>query len=330
MDVMRHSNRMLIDLDALPALFRHRVALAAELIHLGLSSAAVHGRCGRGGPWHRLLPGVLLLANGPPSRLQLVEGALRYAGRGALLTGLDALHLHGMHAVPATGPVHVLVPHGSTVGQSPRIRVSGTRTLPDPVLRKGFLVVPLVRAALDAARSLPSGAGVHTLLTDVVRLGGVDPDDVRTELRRGGAKGAAVIREVVAGIQADLFPAPDALARSVLRGAGLPPPRWRVSLCSAEGRALGTADAWWGDLALAWQFATPPAATPPAATPGLGAVGIVVVHTAPGRLRQEPSAVVDELLRGVDLAGRRPRPAVRVGQRRVLGGDAVLRRNRTA
>ncbi|MBV8933012.1 MAG: hypothetical protein JO285_10735, partial [Kutzneria sp.] len=54
-------DRTLVDLTALPDLFAHRVARAADLVALGIFGGTVHRKCLPGGPWQRLLPGVLVL-----------------------------------------------------------------------------------------------------------------------------------------------------------------------------------------------------------------------------------------------------------------------------
>src|SRR6266540_3275865 len=91
-------NRALVDLDALPTLFPHRVARATELIALGLTGTTIYDRCRPNGPWQRLAPGIVLLTAEPPTRTQRIASALRHAGPGAILTGWDALTRHGMSA----------------------------------------------------------------------------------------------------------------------------------------------------------------------------------------------------------------------------------------
>src|SRR5438445_2713153 len=106
-----------IQLDKLTGLFPNRVARAEELVELGLSGSSVYRRCQPGGPWQRVLPGILVLGNSPPSEKQLVRAALRYAEPDGMLTGRYALLLHGMRSAPPlpNGAVHVLVPKGRTL-----------------------------------------------------------------------------------------------------------------------------------------------------------------------------------------------------------------------
>ncbi|WP_158843047.1 hypothetical protein [Saccharothrix deserti] len=302
---MRTSNRTTIDLDALGGLFPHRVATATDLLSLGLPGEELAVRCRPHGPWQHVLPGILLLARTPPSRTQLVMAALRYGGPETLLTGLDALQLHGMRALPATGPVQILV--NRALEPTPKVRITRTRQLPEPVLRKGFLTAPLARAAVDAARALHLRDDIRAVLTEVVRHGGVPVADLRPGLSRGSEPARQVLAELADGVRS----VPQAWARAVLDDLRLPAPSWGVRLQTAEGRSLGTADAWWDELALAWQFNTPRSRTDP-----LAAAGAVVLHTPPTRLRQSPTAVAQDLLRAATRATDRPRPTIKTGRHR--------------
>lgn len=299
---MRYSNRTLIDLDALATLFRHGVAGVAELVHIGVACKIVHGRCLPGGPWQRLLPGILLLGKAPPSRTQLVQAALRYARPDAIVTGLDALRLHGMNSLPSDGPVHLLVPHPRQVGGTSGVRAERTHRLPRPVLRQGFLVAPLDRAALDATRRMKSRADVRAVLTEVVRRGGVTLRALHEELDEANARGSALPREVLAELSSTTAVVEER-ARELLHRAGLPRPLWNVPIRSADGPGLGIADAWWDETAFAWKIGSSGAQE-------LVAAGVVVLRTDAGRLHRAPDEVVADLRRSFLLSQERPRPLV--------------------
>ncbi|WNV89735.1 hypothetical protein [Umezawaea sp. Da 62-37] len=175
---MRHTNRTLIDLDALVTLFHHGIAKAHDLLHLGLPTALLHDRCRPGGPWQHLLPGILLLTPARPSRPQRIQAALTYAGDQALVTGLDALHLHGIHTIPATGPIHVLVPRHHQPDIPADLLITRTRTMPKPTLRKSFLTAPPARALSDAAHHL-SPRALTPLLAEALKSG-VSPTGLHT------------------------------------------------------------------------------------------------------------------------------------------------------
>ncbi len=296
--------RTTIDLDALGGLFPQRVATASELLTLGLPSEELAVRCRPHGPWQHVLPGILLLARTPPTRAQLVRAALRYGGPHTLLTGLDALQLHGLRALPATGPVQVLVDR--VLEPATKVRITRVRRLPDPVLRRGFLTAPLARAAADTARALRLRDDIRAVLTEVVRHGGVPVADLRAHLARASEQVRHVVSELADGVRS----VPQAWARAVLDDLPLPHPAWGVPLTTPDGRPLGIADAWWDDRGLAWQFNTP---SPRADL--LEAAGAVVLHTTPTRLRQSPAAVAQELLRAATQATARPRPRMTASHR---------------
>jgi hypothetical protein len=70
------------------------------LIQLGVPSRTAYRRCAPGGPWQRLLPGVLLLGNLPPTSRQLPKPVVRDGVPLAPLTRsvLDACRRFTSHA----------------------------------------------------------------------------------------------------------------------------------------------------------------------------------------------------------------------------------------
>src|SRR5262245_39581157 len=77
----------------------------------GVSRGTITRRTRPGGPWRPIMPAIVLLRGGPPTRDDMRLAALLHAGPGAVLTGSDALELHGMNRMPPpTGLIHVLVP----------------------------------------------------------------------------------------------------------------------------------------------------------------------------------------------------------------------------
>lgn len=186
-----------INLEALADLFTHRVAAVSDLVHIGLSPSLIASRCAQGGPWQLLMPGIMLMGKAPPTRVQLIHAAMRYAGRHAVVTGLDALQLHGMHALPARGPIHVLTRLRGGVSGCAAVFVERTGRLPNPVLRRGFLTAPLARAALDAVRRMGSASDVHAVLDEVSRF--IDPAELRAELEAAPRRGTTIARRILVG-----------------------------------------------------------------------------------------------------------------------------------
>ncbi|MCP2248662.1 hypothetical protein [Lentzea aerocolonigenes] len=189
---MRHP----IDLEALGTLFVHRVAPVAALIHIGLSPSLIDQRARPGGPWQRLFPGIFLLSRAGPSREQLVQAALLYAGERSMLTAFDALYLHGMRSVlPTADAIHVLAPRHSRAWGHATLRLERTDRLPKPAIRRGFHVAPLERAAIDAIRRTRSIADTKAILEEATHYVGVQT--LRAELAMAPRKGTTLARKLL-------------------------------------------------------------------------------------------------------------------------------------
>ncbi len=315
---MAANRRALVDIEALTERFPHRVARVVELIASGLTSRNVYARCQPGGSWQRIAPGIVLLSNAPPTRQQLIASALKHAGPGAIVTGWDALSRYRISAPDGPNDVHILIPHDRHVRSAEHILIERTIKMPDPVLSKDFPIAPLPRAAMDAARRLQSTDAARALIAEVVQRGRISPAWLRHELETGSSRGSALPRRVLGEISDGVHSVAEAWARKLVLRSGLPKPAWNCPVRTPEGELLGIIDAWWDDVGLAWeidsyQFHLSPASYAETLRRGsrLTAAGIIVVHTLPARIRDEPAAVLDELRRAHQHAARRPRPSVR-------------------
>lgn len=319
MVVMRATNRSLVDLDAICDLFPGRIAKASELIAMGLTSDTVYGRCRPGGPWQRLLPGVLLLASTPPTRNQSVRAAMRYAGPRSVLTGRDALNMFGVRNARPSGPIHLLIPLKQQVRSDEVVRIERTTRMPAPLTRNGISLAPACRAVLDATRQLKSLDDTRALIAECVQRRLTNPAELAEELARGSNRGSALPRRILAEIGDGVHSAAEAWARQLVGRTDLPSPTWNVRLTSGTGDLLGMVDAWWDDVALAWEidsyeFHLSPQMYAETVERGakLTAAGVTVVHTLPSRIRREPRAVTNELCQAYAHARGRPRPSVMV------------------
>lgn len=311
------TNRALLDLDAIPGMFSHHVATAADLVALGLSGSAIEERCRDGGPWRRLQPGIVLLRDSPPSRAQRIQAALTVAGPEAVLTGVDALALHGLSGARLDGPVHVLIPPRRQSRLVDGVFFDRTNAMPVAQLRSGFPVAPLPRATVDTCRRAPSAEHVRALLTSVMREARISPATLREELTRSTSRGIALPRRILTELDDGVRSLAQGWARRLVERAGLPTPRWRVPVSAPDGAHLATPDAWWDDVGLAWEvdsyaFDLTPAdyAAALRRAAHLTAAGIVVVHTPPTQLRDDPAEVADLLRAAHAQAAARPRPPV--------------------
>lgn len=121
--------RSAVDWEAVESTAQNLVLTRRELHQLGVTPRMIWARVRYGGPWQRLLPGTIMLRNGTPTHAQRLDAALRYAGHGAVLTGLTAARLHGLAQVPPEDQVHLLLPDtrqpntcGSCSSNAPRDR----------------------------------------------------------------------------------------------------------------------------------------------------------------------------------------------------------------
>lgn len=306
-----------IDWDAVATAAEHGILKVSELDQLGIPRQTVHHRLSRSERWTRLLPGIAMLSTGVPTVRQQYDAALRYAGPDSMLTGSAACRLHGLDRHQNSRNVHVLIPHDQKRASKEFVEVERTERLPAPETRDGFRVAPLVRALLDAARRMPSLDAVRALLAEAVQRGLTYPHDLTAELAVGSQRGSARCRYVLAEISANVHSTAEAWAYRVLQGSDLPDMWWNVRLLAADGSLLGVPDAWIDEVGLAWQIDSRAYHLSPAAYDNtvrrhtmMTAAGVVVVHTLPSRLRDEPAAVLDELRRAHRVAQQRPRPNV--------------------
>ena len=294
------------------------VITVRELVELGVPSRTVAHRCRYRGPWTRVLPGVVLLSGGRPNTGQRIRAALAYAGESAVLTGMQAVVAHGLRRVPADHRVHVLVPHRRQRSSSGFVVIERTQRLPHPTSLRGVAVAPVERAVLDAARRLAERQPVCSLLADAVQSRLTTPERLRAELNAGSGRGSALPRAVLReDLDAGVRSVAESDARKLITRSGLPAPLWNPALLGPGGRFLGYPDAWFDDVALAWQIDSYAYHLSPADYAAtlerdsvMVAEGIFVVRTLPSSLRRRPDHVLARLIRAHRQAALRPRPGV--------------------
>lgn len=295
------------------------VISARRMVELGVPEATVYARCRPGGPWQLVLPAVILLNSGRPTRDQLVIAGLKYAGGAAVVTGLEACRRHGITRGPAPGePLHLLVPHERQPRSVGFVIVERTRRPPEVVRRRGFPIAQVPRAAVDAARRIGSPGDVTELLADAVQRGLCTVGDLVVEVDAAQRRGTAVPRRVLRAVGAGARSAAERSAQRVWRRSGLPEPWWNAEVYDGGGRLLGIADGWWDDVALAWEINSFAWHLSPAAyareqekSARFAAAGVPVLPTQPVRLRSDELTVITELRNAHRHAAARPRPNVR-------------------
>ncbi|MDN5932450.1 MAG: hypothetical protein L0I24_15525, partial [Pseudonocardia sp.] len=283
---------------------------------LGLARSTIAQRCRAGGPWQRLLPGIVMLSNGPPTRADRRRAALLYAGHGSVLTGADALELHGMERMPRpSGPVHVLVPADRRRAGSGRVLAERTARLPVPAPGRWSLA-PVVRATLDFTRRCNDRNQVRAAIAEVVQRNRCTPAQLGVELEAGCGRGSALSRMVLEEISDGVRSAAEAMARELVLGSGLPAPLWNATLLDRSGNVIACPDAWFDDVGLAWEIDSKEWHLSPEdyertldRRSAMMAEHVIVMHTQPRKLvrRQE---VLRELRSNYAHAALRPRPPV--------------------
>jgi hypothetical protein len=293
---------------------------ASRLVELGIPESTVYSRCRQGGPWQRVLPGIIFLSNGQPTMRQLLSAALIYGGEGAMVTGLHACRQHGLRRGPSPSPdaVHVLVPSNRQPQTNQFVVIERTWRLPAPRFVGGLPCAPVPRACLDAARRIRDSRAVIELLADAVQRGFCTVGDLESELRQSARRGSAVPRAVLKDVASGVRSAAERDAKRLWERTGLPEPWWNARVFDSRGRLLGVVDAWWDEPALAWEidsveFHLSPAdyARTTARAARFVAAGVVLVPTLPSRLRRDPAGVIGELQAAYRNAARRSRPRLR-------------------
>jgi hypothetical protein len=294
------------------------VATTADLKSVGVAATAIVRECGAGGSWQRMLPGVVLLHNGPPTVHQRLVSALRYAGTEAQLTGQAALNLHGYTSTVA-GNILILLPQHRNKKSSGFVTVERTWRLPEPVERSGLACAPPIRATLDAARRVSDPSACKALMAHVIQRGGVTVEQLAAELSGGSDRGSALPRATLRELGKDAHSVAEIAAQKLYSEAELPLMVHNREVFDSHGHFLCKPDGWIDDLALAWEIDSLQHHLTPAdhertvlRRQRMEAAGVVVVAHMPKQIFRTPAVVLEQLRRAVLRARARPRPDVRL------------------
>ncbi|MFD2420424.1 hypothetical protein [Amycolatopsis pigmentata] len=287
------------------------VTTCTRLRDLGVSASAIATRCRPGGPWRRLLPGIILLSSGEPTRRQQMRAAVYYTSPGSVVSGVDALRARGVPLMPSRD-IQMLVTPGRRTLPRDFFTIERTSRVPAPELDDGLPLAPPARAAIDAARRETDADRLRQLLTLPIYHGLCTAHDLHVELESGNQRGSAAVREMLRRVDSTGETYRHRLAREVLAAVPLPPPAWNVTICDLQDREIGRADAWWDEVALGWQFETARTAKSTAAINPLAltAAGVIIVRTDPERLRDSDRNIARELTSAFASAAKRRRPNI--------------------
>ena len=226
------------------------MATHAELRAIGVPMSTISLRILPGGPWQRVLPGVVAGHKGVLTRFEQRLGALAYAGPGSALTGMDALDVHGLRSrgLRRSERVHVLIPHTSQKGSHSFAVLTRSRREVVSSVRGGLRVVPVARAVVDACRREDALDEVRELVAAAVQQRLCTVAEVAAELRLAQRQRTALPRAVLAEVAAGIRSVAEAKLRAGFERYGVPQPGWNVEIRNDAGELVVTLDAYWEDL----------------------------------------------------------------------------------
>lgn len=298
------------------------VATARQLQSSGIPQRTTYHRCLDGGPWRRLLPGVVLLSTGRPTQDQLVRAALLLGGSGSVVTGVEACRRYGLRRGPAKDAggdrtVHILVPASRQVRSVGFVHVERTARPVEPTVRNGVPLAPVVRACTDAVRRMTAAGDITELLSDAVQRRLCTVADLAVDLDAGSRRGTAMPRLVLRELAEGVRSAAERDARRLWMASGLPDAEWNVPIHDADGRFLGIADCWLDDVAMAWEIESSEWHLSPddhsrtvERAAEFVAAGVVYTASKPSQVRDDRHAVATRLHATYRHAKARPRPPV--------------------
>lgn len=161
---------------------------------------------------------------------------------------------------------------------------------------------------------------VEAVLAESVQRGFTTPAKLSIELEAGSDRGSARPRAALRAISLGARSTAEIDGTRLAIRARLPEPKWNVALRTSNGLALPTPDAWFDDVALAWEIDSYAWHLSPASYAktlsrhnAMTGAGIIVLHTLPTQLREEPGRVIADLQAAYVQAASRPRPALIAG-----------------
>jgi hypothetical protein len=293
---------------------QHGVITRAQALDCGMTNRVVDYRIRQDGPWQPLLPGVCLTHRGRLTDEQREMAALLYAGPRSVLTGMAALHRHGLsdgRGGERAGLVDVLVPVASGRADAAFARLHRTRRLPPGFCVEGevrFAFVP--RAVADAVRPMTDLADVRAMVAEAVQRRGCTIKQLAEELAAGPIPGSALLRHALAEIAEGVRSAAEGDLRDLIRWARLPTPLYNPRLL-VDGEFLAMPDCWWPESGVAgeadsraWHFSPRGWEQTMARHARMSAHGIIVLHFSPQQIRSQRRVVADDIRRAL-AAGRR-------------------------
>ena len=205
----------------------------------------------------RLLPGVVLLGSGPATRRQRDHrGAdLRRPGRARDRPGGVPTARGAPRTRSAGRRSTCSCPTSGSSRASEFVVVERTTRLPPPTRARRRAADPRCPRLPRRARRLHSAAEITELIADTVQRRLCTPAQLAAELREGSQRGSATPRRVLVDVSDGSADRRPSATPSVWWRAAACPRRGGTCRCTTHrGRLLGIADAWFDEVALAWEI----------------------------------------------------------------------------
>jgi len=253
-----------------------------------------------------MFPGVLLTANGVPSRRQRLIAAHLWAGKESAIDAEDACLWYGLRAEwLRPDVVHVVVP--ATSGARSRAGVVVRRSLAEVVVAERGLVPYVGRgiAVLTAGRGARSTESAIALFSRALQSGVVTVDDLTTARESVGPKWCSRVDRALVTVGVGVrSPAERDAVALVGRSHILPAPLLNAWLDLGDGQRPVCVDALWTDAGLVNEvngrryhaFGEQFERTE-ARRARLVAAGLVVMSCTPTQVRRDGPGVLDRLER---------------------------------
>lgn len=292
------------------------VIKTSMLRSLGVASKTVVDRTS-GGPWQRILPGIVLLNNGTPTRTQRNVAASMYVGEGAILSGRAGLALHGFGVSTQPSETLVLLPQTRHRKDASFVVVERTWRVPKTEKKGPISVAPIDRCLLDAARRMRDPRACTALIAEVVQHGRADVRSLLAELNDGCGRGSAMPRTVLYELSGGAHSIAEVDAQKLMMQSSLPPALRNVSVYTDAGVFLGVVDNWW-DVGVVCEVDSFRHHASPEdyrktveRRNAMQNEGVIVTNFTPKTILTQPNLVIATLENAYRQALRRPRPNVR-------------------
>jgi len=302
---------------ALFALGTNGIVRTQALLDAGVTRGTISGRCRRGGPWQRVLPGVVALQNAPLSTLQRNTAALVYGGDSAVLSGHAALGIHGYNHSAGKGDVLLLIPSTKHRKDFSFVTVERTWRMPQHMSKGTLRIAPIARSLLDAARRTSLPDACRALLAGAVQRGEVEVAHLAAELDNGSCRGSALPRRVVRELSDGAHSVAEIEAQKLYATTGLPAMTHNRDIVTAEGTWIACPDGWIDDVAVAWEvdslkhhFTAQAHEATLLRRARMQRHGIIVVAHLPVQIRDDPQTVIADLVTAYEQGLERQRPNV--------------------